>query len=217
MNAKNYYQRYWLLNHKNSNINTPPIWDKTSICIFFKLFKTHMKEPILDIGIGDGQIANLLLQRKVVNEIHGVDISTNALKKIKNPKIKIKVCDITTKLPYKNQSFNTVILTDVIEHILDVEKLLSEINRILKLQGKVLVVTPDYNIIKKFLIVLYWDKYFKPTNPHIRFFTKKTLNHVFQKWGFKNILYKWGLTWFNIAPQNSYSVYEKTKHISNLS
>jgi SAM-dependent methyltransferase len=52
--------------------------------------------------------------------------------------------DLTQDLPFQNNEFETVLLSDVLEHIPEPEKLLKEIYRILCPQGKLLMNTPFY-------------------------------------------------------------------------
>lgn len=51
-------------------------------------------------------------------------------------------CDITKKLPFKKDQFDTIILSDVLEHIPNPKDLILELKRILKPQGIVLMNVP---------------------------------------------------------------------------
>ena len=53
-------------------------------------------------------------------------------------------CDLTQKLPFNNSEFDTIILSDVLEHISQPEKLWQEITRVLVPHGKVIMSTPFY-------------------------------------------------------------------------
>jgi SAM-dependent methyltransferase len=52
--------------------------------------------------------------------------------------------DLTRKLPFKKSEFDTIILSDVLEHIPNPENLFKEMKRILKKKGKILLNTPFY-------------------------------------------------------------------------
>jgi SAM-dependent methyltransferase len=52
------------------------------------------------------------------------------------------MCDITKKLPFNSESFDTILLSDVLEHIPNPADLMSEIERILAPGGVVLVNVP---------------------------------------------------------------------------
>lgn len=51
-------------------------------------------------------------------------------------------CDITKKLPFKNNGFDTIILSDVLEHIPNPSDLMAELKRILRPNGVVLMNVP---------------------------------------------------------------------------
>ncbi|WP_109832825.1 class I SAM-dependent methyltransferase [Reichenbachiella versicolor] len=52
--------------------------------------------------------------------------------------------DLNQPLPFESSSFDTVILTDVLEHIFEPRALLAELNRILNDQGVVIISVPFY-------------------------------------------------------------------------
>lgn len=52
--------------------------------------------------------------------------------------------DLTEKLPFENDEFDTIIFSDVLEHIPVPEKLFLEVSRILRPHGKVIVSVPFY-------------------------------------------------------------------------
>jgi SAM-dependent methyltransferase len=58
-----------------------------------------------------------------------------------------KVCDLNKPLPLEDKKFDTVILSDVLEHIFYPDKLLGEIHRIMRNNGYLIMNTPFlYNI-----------------------------------------------------------------------
>lgn len=59
----------------------------------------------------------------------------------KNPYTDLK-CDITKPIPLDGQSFDTVILSDVLEHISEPENLLIEIHRLLRQDGHLILNVP---------------------------------------------------------------------------
>lgn len=73
-------------------------------------------------------------------------------------------CDISKKLPFQDSSFDTVILSDVLEHIPDPRNPLREVARILRPDGNVLINVPfihrlhetpyDYNRYTEYMLKL---------------------------------------------------------------
>ncbi len=52
------------------------------------------------------------------------------------------ICDLGSPLPIKDEEFNTIILSDVLEHIPQPEMLWSEMSRVMKPGGKILLNVP---------------------------------------------------------------------------
>ena len=53
-------------------------------------------------------------------------------------------CDLNKRLPFPDNEFNTIILSDVLEHIAEPGQLWKEMHRILSAKGRVLLNTPFY-------------------------------------------------------------------------
>jgi len=53
-------------------------------------------------------------------------------------------CDLTQKLPFSNNEFDTIILSDVLEHIPDPGRLWREMSRVLAQEGRVLMNVPFF-------------------------------------------------------------------------
>lgn len=120
---------------------------------------------ILDIGCGEGVLLNLIFKKTAASVI-GVDPETQPASKDQP----IKIIKATAyKLPFKNNSFDIVISTEVIEHLKIPTKMLSEIKRVLKPKGKAIITTP----IKLFE---------KPEDPlHVQEFTTSQLQKLLKK------------------------------------
>lgn len=78
----------------------------------------------LQVGAGDGLIAHELGIKGIDNNRYAVDLA-----EIKG--IKIDLGD-ATRLPYKKEQFDSVLMADVLEHIDNTGKALSEARRVLK-------------------------------------------------------------------------------------
>lgn len=53
-------------------------------------------------------------------------------------------CDLTKALPFANEEFDTIILSDVLEHIFQPEQLWKEMSRILSSNGKIIMNVPFF-------------------------------------------------------------------------
>ncbi len=100
-------------------------------------FKNLNKCNVLDIGSGTGIIAGNLA--KYFKKVYGADIIDNRI--IKKGYLFKKVSDEI--LPFKDKFFDVIISNQIIEHVNDQERHLSEINRVLKKKGICYLATPN--------------------------------------------------------------------------
>jgi SAM-dependent methyltransferase len=97
------------------------------------LIKPLQIESILDAGCGEGFTMNKLIENKIGRKTEGIEYSKEAvfLGKKFYPKLNIKQASIYN-LPYKENSFDLIICTEVIEHLEDPKKALQEMLRVSK-------------------------------------------------------------------------------------
>jgi len=131
---------------------TPHIWFRMRSRILLSLFKDiSKKSKILDGGCGYGIVSMTLAERGFEN-LTLVDLDESRISKIKKysteykkiNSIKPEVQSLTS-LPYKDGSFDVVVSSEVIEHIKDDKKAFSELSRVLKKGGKLIITTPEYS------------------------------------------------------------------------
>lgn len=99
-------------------------------------------EKVLDMGCGEGSFVYRL--SKKCKFVYGMDIADTRIKKAKKKyrklrNIEFKIGDFDSRLPYKNDMFDTVISITSFQFCFDPYFTLHEINRILK-QGGVLII-----------------------------------------------------------------------------
>ncbi len=92
-----------------------------------------VRRPILDIGCGFGEFAGVFFASHI--DV-GIDVSEKdlilAARKMRYRKlIRVDAC----KMPFADKSFNTVLAVSTLEHIKDVDLVLSEAYRVLKPDG----------------------------------------------------------------------------------
>jgi len=80
---------------------------------------------ILDVGCGDGKIDSMIMEKADVN-IEGIDILVRGETYVPVKKFDGRV------IPYSDNSFDTVIIIDVLHHTDDPKELLGEIKRVAK-------------------------------------------------------------------------------------
>lgn len=155
---------------------------------------------VMDIGVGDGIYeASLEKEIKKRAEFYGVDVSMKQMNRAKKYLKEVKVVDIDSeKLPYKNSSFDIVILSEVLEHIFFPEKILAEILRVLKRNGYVILTFPNASCLQLRLGLLLRGSSpllnYSTNKEHIRFFSSYDINKLLD--GNYKLLYKTGLSSF---------------------
>lgn len=211
-----YYERYWNRNSKKNGVATsPPSWDAKNLRRIMDIIEPYCQGAVLDIGCGDGTLTSHLNKLNKAKTVMGVDISKTAISQAKKkyPAIDFAVVSATT-IPFSKESFDFIAMVELVEHIIDIEKMFKEVNKVLKPGGFILVTTTDFNLLKKIIIAtFFWEKYFYPTNPHIRFFTKSTLKDIVNKTGFKVIEYKWNGSYLCLMPKGQIMIAQKVKAV----
>lgn len=121
------------------------------------------KGKVLDIGCQRGGYCYNLKVRGF--DVVGMDISIGYLQMARS---KVAGVALTAgdaqALPFRDRSFNTVILSEVLEHVIDEKAVVSEVSRVLKESGIVYVTVPAY---------------LEGTEEHVRFLSKKSLMELF--------------------------------------
>jgi SAM-dependent methyltransferase len=107
-------------------------------------------KTLLDAGCGTGYGANFLVSRGAKN-VEAIDISIEGLsyakKNYSTSNTHYKVMDITA-LGYKENSFDIVTSFEVIEHITEQEIFISEVARVLKPEGVLIISTPNKGVYR---------------------------------------------------------------------
>ncbi len=152
---------------------------------FFKELKRldlNLKDlKILDFGCGNGYLIDLLIREYNLNpeNVFGYDISNKAIEIAKKYKGKF-----ISSLSGLNEYFDIIICVDVIEHIKNDQKLIKNLNNLLKNGGHIILSTSSYNF--------YWNK-MDDLGGHIRRYNLKELNKKFTDNYFsKKALYTYG-------------------------
>jgi ubiquinone biosynthesis O-methyltransferase len=218
---QSYYEKYWNnVNEGGVIFEDVPFWEEKELIRVKNLIGDKLKGKILDVGCGNGAVAIYLSKQPSVKEVIGIDISSTAVeicrkaaRKAKNETVKFQEASVT-ELPFKNQAFDTIYSFEVIEHIIDVSAMLKECNRVLKKGGFFAMSTVELNFIKRILVsVFLFEKYFSPHTPHIRFFTKRSLQQLLEDHGFEVIKYGWTNSYFKIIPMGQMVLAKKVKNI----
>ncbi len=162
-------------------------------------------ENILDIGCGDGFIAEML-SKKLSAKPFGLEISASAVKSAKKRGVDACIFDVSERIfPFEKEFFDVVFCGDIIEHIYNTEELLRNILNALKPGGLMIATVPNtaswYN--RGFLLMGWlptWvesaskvytgNPFMKEGVGHIHAYTKKSLTELLKIMGFTGIMVK---------------------------
>ena len=93
-----------------------------------------INKKVLDLGGRDGTLTKHFIEK---NNVTLADIDENALEYAKrNYKVETMGVDLNQSLPFKDNSFDVVVMAEVLEHLPYPNITLSEIKRVLKTNGR---------------------------------------------------------------------------------
>ena len=121
-----------------------------------KLFEKYCyqqgsKHRILDVGAYPGHLA-LILRNVYGCLVYGVSGTTSKgfERKMEEYDINMRKLNIERqRLPFDNKSFDTVFLTEVIEHLFNPYLVIREVGRVLKENGVLILSTPNFVSLRK--------------------------------------------------------------------
>ncbi len=142
----------------------------------------HKKAKLLDLSCGTGELLRELAKTKPLLSLHGVDIAENmlAIAKQKVPSAKFYQMDVH-HLELKDNLFDYVVSTEAFHHYPDQRKALSEMVRVCKPGGKVMIA--DINFFSSLLNRLF--EKIEPGCVHIN--SRKEMWKLFEEAGLQDI------------------------------
>jgi SAM-dependent methyltransferase len=116
---------------------------KDFVTWFLKYYVTLKSggRPILDVGCGAGQVVNRLSREKLY--AIGIDISASGVKIAKVDGSGEFIVASATNLPFRNECFRSIGCLDFLEHTKTPEACLREMARVLRIKGRIMVVSPN--------------------------------------------------------------------------
>lgn len=164
------------------------IWHKRKLSIITSLVNSSKATPknILDVGCASGWFLKQISIRYPSADCTGVDVYKKAIDWGKNNYKSLKlICADAHNLPLPNESFDLVICTEVLEHVVEPEKVLKEINRVLTSKGIAIIEMDTGNLL--FRIIWYWWNHLRHgvwKDAHIHTFNTEKLERLIIKSGF---------------------------------
>jgi ubiquinone/menaquinone biosynthesis C-methylase UbiE len=139
----------------------------------------------LDNGCGDGRFTSLLAE--VGAEAIGVDVAETALRRARaaHPGIRFVRTPFEGPLPFDDNAFDVVWASEVIEHVADTARWLSEVRRVLRPGGRLLVTTPNHPRLA--ILIGGLERYADPLSDHLHLYTRRSLQQLLEEFHFGQI------------------------------
>lgn len=144
----------------------------------FEVYKTEGR--LLDIGCGYGFF--LQTAQEAGWEETGIEITDEAVKACTSKGLRMHHGTLESA-NFPNDHFDVIVLIETIEHVVDVDKLLKEIHRVLRPGGLVYLSTPNFNALNRYRLKEKYDVVQYPL--HLSYFTPNTLKRFFESNGFE--------------------------------
>jgi 2-polyprenyl-3-methyl-5-hydroxy-6-metoxy-1,4-benzoquinol methylase len=146
---------------------------------------------VLDVGCGEGHFAAALAGRGA--EVVAVDVAEEPLRRarMKHPDLDLRLVVPEASLPLPDSSFDMVWAGEVIEHLADTSGLLSELRRVLRSGGLIVLTTPDHGLLRRLWLALSehaFQAHFDPRADHLRFYTRRALAGLLADFGFDDVV-----------------------------
>jgi ubiquinone/menaquinone biosynthesis C-methylase UbiE len=186
--AKGYYESYWSTGKEAYSGSVQGYAQNFRRWMADELRDLEPGSPLLEVGCGDATFTADLA--RFSPSVTAVDISAGQIEENSRrfPKIKFIQHDVAERLPFADASFQVAWCSEVLEHLFDPQFALREMHRVLRPGGRLLVTVPYHGRLKNVLIALFnWEKHFTPSNPHIRFYSRRTLEEIVREAGFLSV------------------------------
>jgi SAM-dependent methyltransferase len=142
-------------------------------------------ERVLDLGCGAGQFTAELALAGALPV--GVDVAEAALRRARaaHPQLDFRRVEVDGPLPFEDGSFELVWASEVIEHVADTARWLSELRRVLMPRGRVLLTTPSHGRVRVALGGI--ERFSEPLGDHLHLYTRRSLSALLDEFGFGDV------------------------------
>ncbi len=179
VSMRDYYEDLW---ERLPPALAPPDYDRR---LRFLVAYVRAGDRVLDLGSGEGAFTAALATAGA--RAIGAEVAAAAVERAReaHPELDFRLIPIDGPLPWPDGAFELVWASEVIEHIADTARWLSEIRRVLVPGGRLLVTTPAHGRLRVLLGGV--ERFSEPLGDHLHLYTARSLRTVLGEFGFGEV------------------------------
>jgi len=177
--VKEYYEELW--ERLPEDLRPPDVELRRA----FMSANVAARERVLDLGCGEGDFTAWIAQAGA--DVLGIDVAEAALARAgsRHPGVEFRLAPIDGALPTPDGSFDVVWASEVIEHVADTARWLSEVRRVLVPGGRLLLTTPNHGRLK--LLLGGIQRYSEPLGDHLHLYVADSLRELLADFDFQQV------------------------------
>ena len=166
--------------------------DEKHLDLILNLIKLNKNEVVLDLGTGSGYLAFAIAKQNPSNKVIGLDIVEATLKRNSEKAEQQNLSNLKfiaydgVKFPFEDGSIDVIYSRYALHHFPDIHYAFSELKRVLKPKGRIVLSDPTPNDNDKLGFVDAFMK--KKPDGHVKFYTKREFEELAKENKFKIIL-----------------------------
>jgi 2-polyprenyl-3-methyl-5-hydroxy-6-metoxy-1,4-benzoquinol methylase len=143
---------------------------------------------VLDVGCGEAQLTAAVAAAGF--QVLGLDVAEEPLRRARehHPELDLRLVEPEGEWPLPDASFDAVWAGETIEHVLDTGGWLSQVRRLLRPGGSLLLSTPAHGPLVRLglgLSARRFERRFDPRADHLRFYTRRSLARLLEDFRFE--------------------------------
>jgi len=177
--VKDYYEELW--ERLPDDLRPPDLALRRD----FALSEISSTDSVLDLGCGTGDLTAEIARSGAATV--GVEVAEAAVQRARarHPELDFQLAPIEGPLPFDDNAFAVVFASEVIEHVGDTARWLSEVRRVLAPRGRLLLTTPNHGRLR--LALGGVERFSEPLGDHLHLYTARSLRDVLTELGFGDV------------------------------
>jgi ubiquinone/menaquinone biosynthesis C-methylase UbiE len=177
--VRDYYEELW--ERLPEELHPPDV----SLRRAFALDNVRAGDRVLDLGCGEGDFTAWFADAGA--QVLGVDVAEAAVRRARrrHPGLEFELAPIDGELPLPDSSYDVVWASEVIEHVSDTARWLSEVRRVLASGGRLLVTTPSHGRLRLALGGI--ERYSEPLGDHLHLYSARSLRELLEEFDFDQV------------------------------